>query len=308
MAIAKDAGERFQSANAFRGALGSLQLASAVAPGPVGVSTKTLLPRTNVAPPVPPPVPAPPALPKPAASALPYPGNKSRRGLYMAMGSLATIVVLAAAVIYGPKLFTSRADTTKTATVETKPSVTPAIQEPPPAVAATPVVEAPQQVASTQKPALMTPPTRPTRITPTQIVAPSMVTSTKLPGARAAAQTPVEIAQARPPAAVPDQQASPVAAAAPVSINTKELNEVRERFNNVSIRAAAMKDEMNATAQRMAAQGLTLRGDARTAETQVQYQLNEAMQYIRKGDVEHAKQALQYAEGSMAALAKAMGR
>ena len=137
-----------------------------------------------------------------------------------------------------------------------------------------------------------------------------MVNSSRLPGgARATSeQSPVEIAQARIPAAIPDQQVAPVQTAAPVQVNTKELNEVREKFNSISIRAAAMKDEMNATAQRMAAQGLTLRGDARAAESQVQYQLNEAMQYMRKGDAEHARQALQYAEGSMAALAKALGR
>jgi hypothetical protein len=86
------------------------------------------------------------------------------------------------------------------------------------------------------------------------------------------------------------------------------LNEVRERFNNISIRAASLKDEMNTTAQRLAAQGLSLRGDARAAESQVQYQLNEALQYIRAGDVEHARKSLDYAEGSIAQLNKALGR
>ena len=86
------------------------------------------------------------------------------------------------------------------------------------------------------------------------------------------------------------------------------MNELRERFNSDSIRASTLKDGVRAIEQQMARQGLGMRGDIREADARVDYQLKEAMDYIRKGDVEQARQALQYAEGSMAQLAKFLGR
>lgn len=323
MAIDKDADRRFQTAAAFKGALGSVQLAATPMPvgvsaPPVGLSTKTLHPAVSapeISLPVPMPAPAiPRVMPPPMPQQdLPYPpntgGNSSRRGLYMGLGSLATIAVLVAALIYGPKMFTSKADTVKP-TIAAVVTPTPVVPEqtPVPNASDSPAVTE-TKVAPTPEPVTEPKPvtaSRP-RMTPTQIVAPSMVSATKLAShGNPSAKGTVEIAQAQIPAGAPAMASPSSPAAAPPM--SKELNEVRERFNNDSVRAAALKDEINTFAQRLASQGMAMRGDAREAETRTQYNLNEAMQYIRKGDVEQAKQSLQYAEGAMAQIAKALGR
>ncbi len=115
MAIEKDPAARFQTAEAFRGALGHA-FPGAVTPTktlplptptarPVGIPTATMMP-----PPLPqnlPPTAPMTAVNAPAAAApwvVPEPAPRSRRGLYMALGSIVTLAVLVGAVIEGPKL------------------------------------------------------------------------------------------------------------------------------------------------------------------------------------------------------------
>ncbi|HSR09427.1 MAG TPA: serine/threonine-protein kinase, partial [Bryobacteraceae bacterium] len=112
MAIEKEPAARFQTAEAFRAALGHA-FPEAVSP------TRTLTPvPIPVAGPaasvMPPPLPLSPTAPMTAASApvapaaapwvVPETAPRSRRGLYMALGSVVTLAVLVAAVVEGPKL------------------------------------------------------------------------------------------------------------------------------------------------------------------------------------------------------------
>ena len=104
MAIEKDPAARFQTAEAFRGALGHA-FPAAVSP------TRTMTP-VAVPAMMPPPLPLSPTAPLTAASAtpaaapwvVPAEAPRSRRGLYMALGSVVTLAVLIGAVIEGPKL------------------------------------------------------------------------------------------------------------------------------------------------------------------------------------------------------------
>lgn len=87
-----------------------------------------------------------------------------------------------------------------------------------------------------------------------------------------------------------------------------ELNELRERYNQLSIKASALKDGLGRIEQQMSRQGLGLRGDMVQSRTGMDYQMQEAMQSIRGGDVESAKQSLTYAEGNAAKIAKFLGQ
>ena len=110
MAIEKDPAARFQSAEAFRAALASA-FPAAVTPTrtmvPVAAVPVAAVPVAASAFPMMIPPPLPRAEPPPAGAApwvtQPEP-SRSRRGLYMALGSVLTLAVLVAAIIEGPKL------------------------------------------------------------------------------------------------------------------------------------------------------------------------------------------------------------
>src|SRR6185312_12809647 len=126
MALAKDPAQRFQKAEAFRAALGSVSGIAAMhtvtAPSPMPASG----PQAPVM-----------AASKPA-------GN--RRILYMLAGSLATIAVLIVLAFQVPKFMKARADAKNSAATQQStaaaqtntPANTPAAQQAPPAAAATP--------------------------------------------------------------------------------------------------------------------------------------------------------------------------
>ena len=122
MAIEKDPAARFQTAEAFRGALGHAFPAAVTVtktltpmPVPVPVAGQAGIPTASAfSMGTPPPLPQnlPPTAPMMAASAPPAAAPwvvqeaapRSRRGLYMALGSIVTLAVLVAAIIEGPKL------------------------------------------------------------------------------------------------------------------------------------------------------------------------------------------------------------
>jgi len=87
-----------------------------------------------------------------------------------------------------------------------------------------------------------------------------------------------------------------------------ELNELRESYNLVSIRASTAKAGLSAMQQQMARQGLNLRGDVREAQTRMDYMLQESMASIRAGDVEGGKRNLQMAERALESIERFLGR
>jgi hypothetical protein len=86
------------------------------------------------------------------------------------------------------------------------------------------------------------------------------------------------------------------------------LNELRERYNFVAVRVAAAKTGVRNMEQRLARQGLALRGDIIAAESRVDYLMKEAMDSIRSGDVANGRRNLQMAEGNLATLEKFLGQ
>ena len=322
MAIEKDPAARFQSAEAFRAALGSAfpqAVASAVA-------TKTMTVPAAAAPVPqmpPPPVPrmAPPPMPQASFAAPPMtpPPVKSRRGLYMALGSLATILVLIGAVIEGPKLMHGGATDAQSGTANVaSPSPAPVSQappEPPPVVSnavspaePTPAQSAPPATAQSAPPAVAQS-SPPLVRTPAQTSVPlpreqPFRRITPQPG-----QQPVVVAQAQAPEPVVQAQAVPPAAppAPTAATASPELKELRDRINRVSVRAAAAQSGVRSIEQAQERQGLGMRGDVKAASIRIDLLLQEARASLQNGDVEGARRNLQYAEGTLTTIEKFLG-
>jgi len=344
MAIAKDPEQRFQTAAAFRGALDAVGTGAGFTPA---VAHTAVIPR--VPPPVPqgsmqPPAPlAPPPAPLPpppmyAAAPPPFSPpvaqrTSSKRGLYMTLGSIATVAVIVLAVFAAPRfLHTGAANlpqsVTDPAPTSTPPPqqntapVNPAPSEPEPAVnAPNPAQQAPapQQprpnspVPSQQNPAPRSTPAAPVvpvqqppvqQNPPPQQQAPTPAQQ-PAPAAQTPAQTPV--VQPAPPIATPQQPPSnPPARQAPAA--SPELSDLRQDYNLISVRAAAAKSGLRSIEQQQRRQGLNLRGDITEAEARMDYMLKESMDSIRAGDASTGRRNLQMAERALESLEKFLGR
>ncbi len=316
MAIAKDPAQRFQTAKAFSGALQSVQ------PGPtMSMSMVTPAAYAPAAPPTPamahpvgpapisalpnyqPPYMAPQQMPPAAAIAPPH---RSMRGLYMVLGSMVTILVVALVAFEAPKYFHTGANT------KTEPAAQTSLTAP---AVVTPAAPAKEPVAAVEAaatpdpvPALdgAIPAMPPAAIVATAPVTPNPVVAAKpvqVPQttAHAAPQVPPQVA--RPPQQVPPPAAVPPAAPA---VN-RELNEVREQYNELSIRSNASHASLDSMAQQIQSQGLGLRRDIVEARTRLDYQMKEAMDSIRAGDVNGAREHLQFAHGNLDVIDKFLG-
>ena len=355
MAIAKDPGGRFQSAEAFRAALRNINVpawkptertatvvlpsmsaptAPAPAPAPAAGSPMMASAVAAVPPlaapaagPAPMPPPAPYAPSPAAASGAPKP--TSRRGLYMALGSVATLLVLAAAIIEVPKFINARAQQSapipSEPKVETPPAPVPLAPPSAPAAAPAPAPSdtAPAAASGGTGVAAQPAPPSPTPATPAENMKPSS------PGKAAPAshrlaqpvaghsgaplQTPPPAASTPPvqppppsaPSTPPATASAPPPAARP---SAAELNSLRQNYNLLSIRVSSAKAGLRSLQQQMASQGLGMRGDMLETETRMDYQMKEAMDYIRSGDADQARSSMEMARRALEAVEKFLGR
>jgi hypothetical protein len=347
MAIAKDPAQRFQTAHAFSGALQS------VAPGPtmsmvvpIGVTPAAYAPAAMTAAAMAPPVgPAPisafpnyppPPMVQPMPPVTIPPVQRSMRGLYMVLGSMVTILVLAIAAFEGPKFFRAGANTRVDSAAKTSlnpPAVvsTPAEalkETPPPAVEAVTPAPAPDGTTLPVKPPVVVnpAPVTPVVITPAPVT-PVAVAKPITPGPRASNPVPAPVpvgvpvvvrpvqrtqtsAQAVPqpsPVVRPVQTTQPAPVPAPVPAVNRELGEVREQYNELAIQSSASRASLDSMAQQIQRQGLGLRRDIVEAQTRLDYQMKEAMDSIRAGDVPGAREHLRFAHGNLEVINKFLG-
>ena len=212
-----------------------------------------------------------------------------RRGFYTALGSVLTLAVLAAAVIEGPKLMRGGAVGAQ-------------------GVAATPAVATPAAPTAAQAPARVAAPVQLSR--PIQQPVPAQYAFRPAPSpvqpARVSETTPIaQAALAVQAAPAPGAPASPPVTAAAA---TPEMKELRDRINRVAIRAAAAQAGVRSIEEGVQWQGLGLRGDIKAASIRLDYVLQEARASLQSGDVEGARNNLQYAEGTLQKLDKFLGQ
>ncbi|HVP48576.1 MAG TPA: serine/threonine-protein kinase [Bryobacteraceae bacterium] len=303
MAIAKDANQRFQSAQAFASALGSVRQSLGMA-APVS-GTATTAPLGSPAPAMP----SQPAMAAPPAVVAQQPGQapsrSSKRWLWVGAGALATALALVAVIQFGPWRKTS-------AQTEPQPASSPAPANPAatPAPAATTPPPADQQAATAPAaepaPAPPVPPpvTAPATTPPPGRVEKRPVRQFARQGStRGAAAPAAEQAQPQPagPAAnqTPPQPAGPDPAAV--------LQELRERLVQLDSRAGPVRTSLGNLKRSQEASGLSLRGDMAAAETRMNYQLDGANSALRAHDPAAAKKFLDSAEAEVEKLEKFLG-
>jgi hypothetical protein len=266
MSLEKDPAQRFQTADAFRAALLSVQ-------GSVQQPVATPAAAPVVAPPPPPP-----------------PAARSHRGLYIALGSLATVAVIIAAVTQIPKFRHTAAESAPVAAVSAPAQQAPA--EPPPA--ATPPASQPK---ASPEPAAKTA-AKAARPAPPAAAAP----------APAPAQQPVEQQPVSPPPQAPPQPASPPPAASAADAAKAELLEkLREQGSLLSIRAGAVRSSLDGLRSAQARSGLGLRADMAASAQRMDYLMNEADAALQRGDAAAAERNLDLAEKEVSKLEKFLG-
>jgi hypothetical protein len=280
MGMAKDAGARFQTAGAFRAALGESLQAPVVAA----------------------PVMAAPVEPQPQAyspAAAPVPASVARQGssartMYMLAGSLATVLVAGVLVTQAPKFFRTNA--------QQPPITEPAKTDPAQIPVATPEVN-PIEAA----------PGRPTPV-PQQVAAPASG-GPKAPATPAQSYTqpaaaPVYSTPAATPPPPPQQQhqvvsQAPAAPSAP-SVDRAALDGQRRRVIQMSQRIVTAKAALQSLRESMAAQGLRPRAELQGSSQRMQFEMDQAEAMLNANDAVQAKQHLDYAERALEALEKAL--
>ncbi len=298
MSMAKEPEKRFQSADAFKRALESIHgslgfgKAAAAAAAPA-MQTMPMAPPVSAAP-----IPAtPPVRPAPA----------SKRGLYIALGSVATVVVLALAAWQGPKFFGSsaaspapvtQAPVTQTPSTPVEPA--PAVQTPPAETPTPPVSEspAPSTAATPQKPAAAQ-----SSAQPHASKAPAGAVKT---AGQPAVETPGSSSPSQPVQPPPAQTAAPPAA--PPGPDAAAMREVRKQLMTLGTRARTLNDTLDQMKAQQARMGLGLRTDMVNAQKMMEMHLDDAEAAWKSGELDQARKDLQDAEREVEKLEKFIGR
>jgi eukaryotic-like serine/threonine-protein kinase len=293
MAIAKDPAARFQSADAFAAAIGSVkpQVAATAMAAPVVTPT---------------PAPAPVAAPKaatsrvgPAVQQAPVPPPAARsthRGLYIALGAVLALAVLALAGVYVPKYARTHANKAATAPQisPTGPAQTPAAAAPAATAAspATPEASPAEPTATAASPA--TPPASPAKPAATKA------------RARAVRAPAAPAHSAAVPAKPPDQAQS--APAVPPGPDPAQLQALGDQLDQLASRAAAVNASLETLQKEQAAHGYGLRGDMVAAQQRMQTDLANAESALQAKDLDSAKKYAGMAETETEKLERFLGR
>jgi eukaryotic-like serine/threonine-protein kinase len=277
LALQKEPGQRFQTAEAFRNALLSVVPQPVAPPQPVTAAAPQAPPKKATGVP-----PQPAAMPAPAAP------SGGKRGLWIAIGSLVTVALLVLAAMQLPRFRQARA-------VEQAPAAvtTPAIPQPAPAgqpaIAPVPAPGAAEAVpAHSQTPA---PPARAVRLPVSH--APDAVS------APATVQAPLRQMQSTP--------AAPPAPAPAASGPDPKLAALDGQLNQLDIRAGTVKASISNLRRQQERKGFGLRADMASSEQRMEYLLNQAESAIRKNDAATAARNLELADREISKLEEFLG-
>jgi serine/threonine-protein kinase len=327
MAIAKEPGQRFQTADAFRNALSSVPVAALPAPGAPDATTVDSmkpLPNIPVAPAVTParPVSVPVAALKdaktPVATPVPMPPpaqGSGHRGLYMTLGALIVLAGLLVAGIYVPRISKTHAKAPDAGAMGQNAGAQGAVQssQPAPSVATTPdSTQPPAAPAATtasvdssnampQPPASSLSLATPAAAPPT----PSDLTATKPSRSRAKKLLSQNKGMSGDAAASPQGDS---AMAAPAAANdAPDLDELEHEVDQLSNRAAAVNSGLDRLQQEQSAAGYGLRGDMVERQASMKANLFKAEEAIQHRDAARSKKYVDLTGKDVEALERFLG-
>ncbi|MGH9454113.1 MAG: hypothetical protein ACRD2O_09120, partial [Terriglobia bacterium] len=336
LSLAKDPAQRFQSADAFRTALGNVAgvpspgLPAAASVAPLAAETASSFGVSQA------PSQASPAPHSPSPPPMPFPPKPGGyRGLYMALGALLVVIVIVASAIELPRWMKTRAgEKASTPASAQAPAQTPSDQLQPaasgsasaatvsaglPAETSPAVTEPPSSNAGASKPATSAP------AASNPAPSPPAVASTKAakrfrpftPKSQATSnggtQGAAGPASGSPAGSVQETAQTPPAttssadAAASQQANPA-LQDLQDRMDKLSSRASAVDQSLKALQQQQASSGLTLRGDVSSSWIRMKGFMDRADAAISAGHPLVAKHSMDLAEREVDFLEKFLGR
>ncbi|MFY9691963.1 MAG: serine/threonine-protein kinase [Candidatus Acidiferrales bacterium] len=291
MVLAKEPEKRFQSATAFRNALKTALpqgVVGGVGAGRSGVPSATTIfmdptaPAAAIPPTAPSYQPTQPAAVAAATAASkiapPSPAaTKSHRGVWMALGGVLVVAILAGAAVYVPRHARTQAGASSSSTpTSPEPAAPPAPPPPAPAPAANSAnAQAAAAKASEQAAAAE---------------AASDAAATKAANDAAAAQ------------------AAAAQAAAETAAKAAALKDAQTQADQISSRAAAIGASLDTLQRQQAAQGYGLRGDMVAARQRMETNLAHAEAALQQQDPAAAKEYLDKADADAETLEHFLGR
>ena len=294
MSIAKQPEQRFQSAEAFGAALGSVRQSlglPAVASASTSAATATMQARL------------PDTVPLSQAPGEAQP-KSSKRWIWVAAGALATAAALVAVIQFGPwrKTNAQVAQQTVETPRATAPETTPS--QPPPPVATVPNFEpqstAPSAATETTLPAAtVAAPKREANKPALRQIAKQLRNNESPAAAQPAVQSQAQ--QQAPPA---NEAAPQNAPARPPGADPAVLQELRERLVKLDARAGAVRSSLQNLKNAQAAGGMSLRGDMTSAESRMNHMLDGANSALRAHDAAAAEKFMQSADTELEKLEK----
>lgn len=239
-----------------------------------------------------------------------------QRGLWVALGSIITVAVLGVAAMEAPKWI--KGGTSGAASPAAAPEPAPYKE-----ASISPAANAPDTTATAAPdaaPAAAAPqPTGGAAAAPPRTASSPRASQQ---GSQAAAQRVSQAAtQAEPeappepwhrlsgtpaPSSSPAEGAAPAAPAQPAA--NREAAELRNQFNELTIRANNARNGLQSFQQQQSRQGLGLRADIREAQTRLDFQMQESTTALQAGDFEAARQSMRYAQNAAQTIEKFLGR
>jgi serine/threonine-protein kinase len=285
-ALEKDPARRFQTADAFRNALRHV-FQPAPGPGIAAASAAKAAPQATI--------------PPPAAA-------RPRRGLWITIGALIVLAVLAVVAIQIPKFRQTAAEPAPAAGSETAPQPSEMIA--PAGESRAPEAAAPAQGSAGAPATEAVPSARPESVLDLSALRkPAVRPASAGGGTQAPAQPPVTARPApdrpmeapAPSAEVPAVPPEDAAAAA-------QMEEIRKQLDLLNIRMDTIKAGLENLRRQQAASGLGLRADMANAAQRMEYYCGLAETALQKRDPQGAKKNLDLAEREASKLESFLGR
>ncbi len=297
LSVQKDPNARFQSAGAFRNALGNVLGNFASPAAPVFTLPVATPPPAALVPPPPLVAVAPPARPR------------GKRGLWMGLGAAAAVVAAIAVIEFGQG---------KHAKAEFVPSNPPVVeQQTAPKKSAPPqAAPAPADKPPDAGPAAVTPPAdpKPVRVEPKAVArqaqpqAPATLPTVTPQPAQAPIQQPA--AQPTPQAAVQSPPPTPAIQPQPAdnAAVRSELLEVREQLTMLNVRANGIRGVLQRLESQQSAAGLGLNASLAGPRDLMNSYLEETTNALNSGDPATAKSMMKKAQLQVERLEKLLNR